>query len=784
VSRPRAPTGWFGKLAHGLGGLLVAGVVALLAIALLFSGFSSLREMRQLERTPRSLAAAVLPGEVHLSGRAQAVDEVLTAPDSGADTLYYSYLVEREERDSDGDTRWVTVSSDSRYVAFELQDESGAILIEPGSAEFDVPNRHQRYEGKLRYTEYRLDPGDEAFVFGYIDERSDPAIVRFDLPGQYSPMISTAGEAEARAGMAAATLFLLWLGLLFLSAAAYALLWGLRVHVSTVFLAVLSLSMAVSMVLLSLQAAEDDLTASYARTARDVAAAENRVTELLQASGNDWDGDWNSLDSRRLRGLSDDERTVVEHLRERMSLQVERTEAVRRLLPERWVAWTLTLPELAPIEPAEPLEDDGRPRPSREAGTRTMPLLSNAFALLGLLAATVFAWFGFRSVRLKRTIENLPTSRTAGAAWGLVELKGKVEPCGATAAFVGPLSGRPCVWYHYTVKERRGSGKNARWVTIEDRRVDGRFLLVDSEGRLPVESAGSEAIVTCNRSRSEGNRRYHERWIEPGTELYALGSARVDPSTGDTLQLQTADGDGGQPFLLSDLTEPELMLRKARKAFLLLMFGVNSGNAAALALLGGAGALHGAGFLFAALAPLGFFAVFLAIVMYNDLVTLRQRVRLTWANIDVSLTKRADLVPALEQVLKSYLGHEQDLQRALAELRRLSSQSARDPAAARDMVSAERTLISGLTMLRERYPELESSEMAMNLATTLVRLDNEVALMREGYNNAVERYNTRRQHFPEVLFAKAFHFGPVGLFEAAPQALQVPSVSIAAGQPG
>ena len=79
-------------------------------------------------------------------------------------------------------------------------------------------------------------------------------------------------------------------------------------------------------------------------------------------------------------------------------------------------------------------------------------------------------------------------------------------------------------------------------------------------------------------------------------------------------------------------------------------------------------------------------------------------------------------------------------------------------------------------MLGERYPELKSSEMAMNLGTTLIRLDNEVALMREGYNNAVERYNTRRQQFPELLFAKAFRFGPVGLFEAAPEAAVLPGV--------
>lgn len=766
----------------GLLALIGAALLALLAVFTLGKGFAELRELRQLERTPRSLVAGVLPGEVNLRGSAQPASDLLVSPHTRTQTLYYRYHVERRTRDSEGRTRWSTVRDEREFRPFWLEDESGRIWIEPaGRTDFDVHQRFSTTNGDMRYTEYRIDPGDAVFLFGLAERAGDALRVGFEREGHYYPLLSTYGEAAARSGMARLALFLLWLGLLLASFAVLLVCVALRIHLSVLYLGSLSVVMALVLLALSTRAAREDLLASFQRSARDVVSAEALIVERLQAARLSWDGDWAALgdfESPAFGRLDPGERQVLTHVRERLAEQILRTEAVRAQWPERWVAAGLRLPDLPQVVAPDALERSVSVDRVRQ--TDTGPLGTSILAVFALLLSTLLVWLGFRRVRLKRTIENLPTSLTAGVAYGLAEVKGRARLDPSDKPLIGPLSDRQCLWFHYVVQERRGSGKNARWVTIENRRVDRRFWLDDREGSLPIDPEGSEAIIVCHSSKREGRMRYSEHRIEPDAELYALGSASIDPRTGSSLRLGRAKD---QPFLLSDLPESEVMLRKARAAFLLLNLGVNAGNGAALAGLGASAALHGLGFLLAALAPLGFLAIFLAIVMYNDLVMLRQRMRLTWANIQVSLAKRAELVPRLESVLKAYLAHERGLQENLATLRALAEQDKPDTETASRMVGAEQAVIGRFLALREAYPDLKSSELALQLGRTLIRLENEVALMREGYNNAVERYNTRCQHIPELIFAKAFRFQPAALFRAETQVREVPALMLDAGAP-
>lgn len=771
-----AAPGKAGIVFRGALALLFAVLLAGLALVALLAGFKELRELRQLERTPRSLVAGVLPGEVNLRGTAQPMSQLLTSPHTSTPTLFYRYHVERKTRDSEGRTRWSTVRNESRFVSFWLEDDSGRIQVEPSArANFEVWSRFSLTEGDMRYTEYRIDPGDPVFLFAHAERRGGAMVVGFDTEAQYWPLISTYGEAAARAGMARVSIFLLWLGLAFASFAIYWICWALRIHLSVMYLGALSVAMALLMVMLSTRTARDDLQASFSRSARDAVQAEALIVDRLAAAGIGWDGDWSALGDfgeARYARLDPEQRRVLSHVRARLAAQIDRTLEVRQHWPERSVARTLRLPELPRIPVPEGLEAEALV--DRPAPTSTGPLGSSALSILMLLLATLLAWLGFRRIRLKRTIENLPTSRSAGVAYGLTELLGLARLDKGEQALSGPVSGLDCVWFHYLVQERRGSGKNARWVTIENRRTDRRFWLEDSEGRIPVDPDKAETMVSRCSTRRQGRMRYSEHRIEPGMEVYVLGSAGIDPRTGSSLAVGRGPKD--QPFLISDLPEAEIMLRKARSGFLFLNLGVNTGNASALAALGGAAALHGLGFLFAALVPLGFFAVFLAILMYNDLVMLRQRVRLTWANIQVSLAKRADLVPRLETVLKAYLEHERGLQQDLARLRSLAQQGGIDTADAARLVGVEQGVIERLLWLREAYPDLKSSALALQLSRTLIALENEVALMREGYNNAVERYNTRCQHIPEVVFAKLFRFLPAELFRAETRVREVPAL--------
>ncbi len=743
-------------------------VLAFLAYLSVNGGFGSLKELRQLERTPRSLVAAVLPGEVNVQGVARQGSPLLQAPETGTPAIYYRHHIEREERDSDGDKSWRTVSD--RRVAVEhflLEDDSGQIKVIPTSGQpMRAEQRFQRRAGDMRYTEYRIDPGDDLFIFGYAAEDRSGLHIGFGNSGQYTPIISMFGESRARSGMAAGSLWLIWLGTVLSSVAVFLVCWLFRVHLSVVYLGLLCMVTMLGMIHLANSMARADLRSSYERTVRDLNTAGERLQSRLAAAGARWNGDWEQhldlADQIATARLSSEDKRVLSHLRERMLIQVSETERIRRHWPERAVARGLNLPTLPELGSLTDAISDATDMV--RSGTHVSGFWAGLLGLLGLVLSAVFAKLGFSRIKVKRLIEDLPTSRSAGVAYGLAELVGTVEAVPGEPDLEGPLTQRPCVWFRYLVQERRGSGKNARWVTLEDRSSDRRFCIRDSEGVFPVIPAEAEIIVNDVTVRREGRIRRSEYVFAPGTELYALGSAEIDPQTQSTLVLQR--GPKELPYILTDISERELMVRKARTGFILLNVSVNGGNAMALATMGGMGAMHGLGFLTASLVPVAYLGLFLAILMYNNLITLRLRVRRAWANIQVSLAKRSELVPNLEQVLKAYMGHERGLQQNLAEMRSLSGQYNPDPQIAGQLMVLEQALLGRMSMLREAYPELKANTVVTQLMRQIVALENEVALMREGYNNSVERYNTRRLQVPEVVFTKLFTFEPEEFFRA------------------
>ena len=212
----------------GFGGIFVH-LLAIVASAGIGLGlqkcsFSKVAEIRQLARVPKTDVHAAVPGEINLRGAAEPLGggaELLSSPDTQTGCLYFRYLVERQERDSEGKTRWVTESDQAKYVAsFLLRDRTGEIAIRPNPrVDFNVPESHQRREGKRRYTEYRLDPGDATFVFGYAVEEAGALVVAFDRTGDYQPLISERTELRERTGRATSSIIACWAGLVLIGAA-------------------------------------------------------------------------------------------------------------------------------------------------------------------------------------------------------------------------------------------------------------------------------------------------------------------------------------------------------------------------------------------------------------------------------------------------------------------------------------------------------------------------------------------------------------------------------------
>jgi LemA protein len=181
-------------------------------------------------------------------------------------------------------------------------------------------------------------------------------------------------------------------------------------------------------------------------------------------------------------------------------------------------------------------------------------------------------------------------------------------------------------------------------------------------------------------------------------------------------------------------------------------------------------------------------AVFFAISIYNRLVAGRNRFKNAFAQIDVQLTRRHDLIPNLVETAKGYMAHEKDTLEAVIRARtaavdglRNAARDPSDPQAMKSLAEAEQGLsgaLGRLFALSESYPELKANENMMQLSEELTTTENKVAFARQAYNDSVMSYNNLREAFPNNFFAGWFNFAPAELLEIEDEAKrQVPQVS-------
>jgi LemA protein len=153
------------------------------------------------------------------------------------------------------------------------------------------------------------------------------------------------------------------------------------------------------------------------------------------------------------------------------------------------------------------------------------------------------------------------------------------------------------------------------------------------------------------------------------------------------------------------------------------------------------------------------------VVTFNELVAARNQVRAAWADIDVQLQRRHDLVPQLAATVKGYADYEKATLSAVTELR--ARAQAGGSVAERGRIETE--LAAGVTRLlalQERYPELKASANFLQLQRDLVAVEDHLQYARRFYNGAVRDFNTRIQHFPELLFAAPLGFAVSEFFQA------------------
>ncbi len=422
--------------------------------------------------------------------------------------------------------------------------------------------------------------------------------------------------------------------------------------------------------------------------------------------------------------------------------------------------------------------------------------------LAGMLLAGACLFGAFRSGRRRRLIENLPTSKTTGVFIGLVELKGTAESAVPLTSY---LAGQPCVFFEWTVEEHwsrtvtetytDANGKpqtrtrhESGWTRVADGGQGEPFYLQDDCGVVLVRPEGAKlepATIfdeTVGRgdalyygkgpARAVGNSDYRRRFVERAIRLhaplYVVGQAR---ERADIVAPELARDAAAPLFLISTRTEKQvesgykwggrgwgllgLVLWVAGFVARGEAFGNPLENRLPLYFLVGGGYL-----------VLG--TLVWAWMVYNSLVDVRQRVRQAWAQVDVQLKRRHDLIPNLVEAVKGFRDYEAQIQTELATLR--SQLEATPPGIAGPDFQAV-TPVS--RVIAERYPELKASELFQKLQQNLVDTEQRIALARGYFNEIATHYNTRLETVPERYLAMLGGMKPQSLmaandFERAP----------------
>ena len=196
--------------------------------------------------------------------------------------------------------------------------------------------------------------------------------------------------------------------------------------------------------------------------------------------------------------------------------------------------------------------------------------------------------------------------------------------------------------------------------------------------------------------------------------------------------------------------------------------------------------------------PIFIFAIVLLVVvlgifgfiagMYNKLVTMRNRYKNAYAQIDVQLKRRYDLIPNLIETAKGYIKHERETLEAVTAARNIAYAAAKaaaanpgDASVMKNLTAAESGLggtLSRLMMVSEAYPDLKANQNMMQLTEELTSTENKISFARQAYNDSVMTYNTDREVFPSNIIAGMFNFSAAELFVIdKPEQKDAPKVS-------
>ena len=421
--------------------------------------------------------------------------------------------------------------------------------------------------------------------------------------------------------------------------------------------------------------------------------------------------------------------------------------------------------------------------------------VSMAAPCIGSLLALVALLFALRAGRRKRLVDNIPTSKTTGVFIGLVELKGTAE---AETPLRSVLAEVPCVFYRWSVEERWSrtvtetttdsqghtstrTRTKSGWTTVASGEDATPFYLKDDRGVILVRPEGADLRGdtvfdrTCGDgdplyyakgpasavANSDHRRRFVEGAIPLHAGLYIMGQAR---ERSDIVAAEIARDPNAPMYLIT--TQPE---ERVSRGLRLAFWGL---SALGLVLAAAGVFIRTArqGVLPAQAAPawlaaggiyLGAWFLGWLWTAYNGMVELRQRVRQAWANVDVQLKRRNDLIPKLVEVAAGLRDYERRVQTEVTHLRtQLTAtppgEPGPDPHACGQAIAA----------IVERYPELKANDAFLALQKTLIDTEDRIGLARAYFNDIATFYNTRLETIPDRYVAALGRMKPRAVMAA------------------
>jgi LemA protein len=356
-----------------------------------------------------------------------------------------------------------------------------------------------------------------------------------------------------------------------------------------------------------------------------------------------------------------------------------------------------------------------------------------------------------------------------------------------------PYSKTKCLWYHSLKEKEVHRRKSTEWVIEEELYSNTPFNVTDTTGTISVNLTGAKHDVTppynidakqvMNWTGGEGGstnvlglklqmgQRIRKReWVLlPGQNVFVYGTVTGERTAKEIRQAKEED------IIISAMNEADYMEANRASAVWnhLLAFGLLFVGL----VLGGAGILPEDFVLQFALLAAAAIAAVMIVSYVNSLISLGKRVGNAWAEIDIQLKRRYDLVPNLVEVVKGYASHEKETFEKIASMRSqyLSTERVKDKGdASNDMEEGIKTLLA----VSENYPQLKANESFKKLQETLADLEDYVAYSRSFYNKSVLLYNIAISQIPGMFFAPVLGMKPADFFGATEEERKPATVKI------